>query len=117
MGLEVRRILAKAGTKLDEAWKWAKKGMWLFCLSYTAEAVVLLELIDDVLAEEGQGLEPDEETTYTALRTDIHNLMSEARRIGGNGHAKHRLSESEELGSGREFAQLAEHLMTRNRAS
>lgn len=114
MGLEVRRILAKAGAKLDEAWKWAKKGMWLFCLSYTAEAVVLLELIDDVLAEQGQGLEPDEETAYTALRTDIHNLMSQARRIGGNGHGKHTLSAAQESADRREFVQLAEHLMARN---
>ena len=103
MGLEVRKILAKADLKLDEAWKWAKKTLWLSCLFYTAEAVVLLDLVDEAIAEHGQGLEPDEERTRTALRTDIHNLMSQARSTREN---------SESI----EFEDLVEHLMVRNRA-
>ena len=106
------RVLAKAGQKLDEAWRWAKKGMRLFCLSCTAEAVVLLELIDEVLMEEGGSLKPDEETTYTALRTDIHNLMSKARRIGGNGREKPKLSGP--VAKTEEFKELVERLETKN---
>ena len=59
MGLEIRRILTKAGQKLDEAWKFAKKGLWLFAITYAGEAIVLLELVDDVIAEGSESLEPD----------------------------------------------------------
>lgn len=114
MGIEVSKILTKAGLKLDEAWKWAKKGMWLFCLSYTAEAVVLLELIDDALMEQGTGLEADEETAYTAIRTDIHNLMAEARRIGGNGLDKSKMSGAKSVSKTEEFKGLIKHLSDRN---
>lgn len=116
MGIEVSKLLTKAGLKLDEAWKWAKKGMWLFCLTYTAEAVVLLELIDDAVREQGLGLEPDEETTYTAIRTDIHNLMAKARRIGGNGSEKETMSGSKAMSRTQEFKELVDHLTARNQA-
>jgi hypothetical protein len=116
MGIEVSKLLTKAGLKVDQAWKWAKKGMWLFCLTYTAEAVVLLELIDEAIMEQGLGLEPDEETTYTAIRTDIHNLMAQARRIGGNGSESERLSGAKGMSRAKEFKKLVDHLTTRNLA-
>lgn len=112
--IEVRKLLTKAGLKLDEAWKWAKKGLWLFCLTYTAEAIVLLELIDDEIMEQGQGLEPDEETTYTAIRTDIHNLMAQARRIGGTGSERESMSGPKKTAKSEEFKDLVDHLSERN---
>lgn len=116
MGLDIRRILAKAGLKLDEAWKFSKKGLWLFAVTYAGEALVLLELIDDVLAEGSESLEPDEETAYVTIRTDIHNLMSEARRIGGNGaEKKPKMSGASEVARTKEFRDLVSHLLEENR--